>query len=131
MGLLDRTVLWMFAITALSNSAYALIAPFLPFEFERLDIPLSVVGYIFSVYSLAVILSSPLIGKMIQNYGRRSIMRLGIQMMGFSFILFSLLSHVRVKSYYITAAIMIRFIQGFASSCIQTTCYSIATNFYP
>ncbi len=67
----DLTIISMFAITALSNSAYALIAPFLPFEFEKKSIDQSLVGYIFSIYSVAVIISSPLIGKMIKNRGRR------------------------------------------------------------
>jgi len=35
MGFLDVTIISMFSITALSNSAYAIIAPFLPFEFEK------------------------------------------------------------------------------------------------
>lgn len=65
MGFLDVTITSMFAITALSNSAYAIIAPFLPFEFEKKQIPQSLIGYIFSIYSLAVIISSPLIAKII------------------------------------------------------------------
>ena len=39
MGFFDVTIFSMFAITALSNSAYAIIAPFLPFEFEKKKIP--------------------------------------------------------------------------------------------
>lgn len=38
MAFLDLTIISMFAITALSNSAYALIAPFLPFEFEKKEV---------------------------------------------------------------------------------------------
>lgn len=39
MGFLDVTIVSMFTITALSNSAYAIIAPFLPFELEMKGIP--------------------------------------------------------------------------------------------
>jgi len=73
MGFLDVTIISMFSITALSNSAYAIIAPFLPFEFEKKGINQSMIGYIFAIYSLAVIFSSPFIGKMISRYGRRPI----------------------------------------------------------
>jgi len=65
MGFWDKSIVSMFIITALSNSAYAIIAPFLPFEFEKKGISQSYIGYIFSVYSLAVIITSPLIGKLI------------------------------------------------------------------
>lgn len=71
MVFLDTTIVSMFVITALSNSAYAIIAPFLPFEFERKNIDLSLIGYIFSVYSVSVIISSLYIGKMITKLGRR------------------------------------------------------------
>lgn len=32
---IDATVISILSITAMANSAYAIIAPFLPFEFER------------------------------------------------------------------------------------------------
>lgn len=131
MGFLDVTIISMFAITALSNSAYAIIAPFLPFEFEKKNINQSFIGYIFAIYSVAVIFSSPFIGKLISKKGRRPIILLGVSLMGISFLLFSTLSYVDDTATYIITVFLIRLIQGFSSSCIQTTCYSICTNFYP
>jgi MFS family permease len=52
-------------VSFLSNSAYALIAPFLPFLFAEQGIPLGFMGYIFSMYSIAVIICSPLVGGML------------------------------------------------------------------
>jgi MFS family permease len=131
MGIIDATIFSMFVITALSNSAYAIIAPFLPFEFEKKGISQSMVGYIFSIYSVAVIVSSPLIGKMLGRFGRRTIIQMGVLLMGLSFILFSGLNYLSNTTLYIVLVSTVRLLQGFASSCIQTTSYSICTNFYP
>ena len=59
----DLVVLGMMFIITLSNSAYSIIAPFMPFEFQNKGVDLSLMGYIFSIYSLAVIIASPLYGK--------------------------------------------------------------------
>ena len=62
---IDGLVISILSITALANSAYAIIAPFLPFEFKRKGIDQDWIGYIFSIYSVAVIFGSPLVGTMI------------------------------------------------------------------
>ena len=59
-------------ITGLSNSAYALIAPFLPIELVRVNVPVYLFGYIFSTYSLAVILCSPMTGYLLTKFRRRN-----------------------------------------------------------
>ena len=51
--------------TLISNTAYALVAPFLPLEFEHKGISSSMVGFIFAVYSLAVIFCSPMVSKLV------------------------------------------------------------------
>ena len=86
MGLLDLTITSTFVIIALANSAYAIVAPFLPFEFERKGVDSSLMGYIFAIYSLAVILVSPMIGKLIKKFGRRNLITFGIFLMGISFM---------------------------------------------
>ena len=64
----DCALISMCLITMLSNSAYALIAPFLPIEMMTLGIPVYMFGYIFSMYSLAVILCSPIVGFLLQKF---------------------------------------------------------------
>jgi MFS family permease len=115
----------------MANSAYAIIAPFLPFEFQRKGIDETWMGYIFSIYSVAVILCSPMVGKMIGYLGRRNLIVFGMTMMGFSFIFFGAISSIEHKPVFITLALIIRFLQGFSSSLIQTTMYSLGTNFFP
>lgn len=128
---IDGLVISILSITALSNSAYAIIAPFLPFEFKRKGIDQDWIGYIFSIYSVAVIFGSPLVGHMIVVLGRRNIIVFGMFCMGASFIVFGLISDTQNKATFIGLSLLNRFLQGLSSCMIQTTMYSISTNFYP
>jgi hypothetical protein len=44
---LDLTLFSICLVSALSNCGYALIAPFLPLEFESKGVSLTLMGYIF------------------------------------------------------------------------------------
>jgi len=68
----DFTLCCLATITLLSNSAYSIIAPFLPIELKNMGIPIDYFGYIFSMYSVSVILGSPLIGYLLTKFPRRS-----------------------------------------------------------
>ena len=109
MGFIDKTIISMFGITALSNSAYALIAPFLPFQFEQKGLSQSLIGYIFAVYSIAVIFCSPLVGMVIPKIGRRNLIQIGTLMQGIAFTAFALSKHVENKTMYTIATLSIRF----------------------
>ena len=84
----DRKVVWILICTLISNSAYALIAPFLPLEFKEKGISGEMIGLMFAIYSVAVILSSPLVGKMVHCAGQTNLICLGIATMGLAFICF-------------------------------------------
>jgi len=58
----SMTLLSLCMIVGMSNSAYALIAPFQPLYLAKIGANPALNGYIFSTYSLAVILCSPVIG---------------------------------------------------------------------
>ena len=65
----DKLVLWILFANLVSNSAYALCAPFLPLEFERKGLAGTNVGLIFALYSVAVVIVSPLVGKTVDRVG--------------------------------------------------------------
>jgi len=71
------------------------------------------------------------VGKMINIIGRRNLIIFGMGLMGISFLMFGLISNIENKIVFITLALLNRFLQGFSSSLIQTTMYSICTNFFP
>jgi len=51
--------------------------------------------------------------------------------MGTSFVVFGLISELNHKQLFITLSLLNRFLQGLSSSLIQTSLYSICTNFFP
>ena len=87
--MIDPKVLWILICTLISNSAYALIAPFLPLEFKDKGISGETIGLIFAIYSVAVIVCSPLVCKALLKVGNTNMISLGITTMGVSFLFFS------------------------------------------
>ena len=89
MRVIDRTIASVLLVTGLSNCAYALIAPILPFVLDRKGISQRWSGYIFSILPIAVVMSSPLISKLMSRVRRRMILRFGITLMGISYAMFA------------------------------------------
>ena len=127
----ERKIVWILFCTLISNSAYALIAPFLPLEFKDKGISGQLIGLMFAIYSVAVIRCSPLVGKAIQCVGNTNMISLGILVMGLAFVCFGLIEALETEAMVLTVGFTLRFIQGASSAFVQTTCYSIATNDFP
>ena len=81
------TIVWICICTLISNSAYALIAPFLPIELEHKGVVGGWVGAIFGVYSISVVLASVALGNFINSVGSANLIALGIFFMGTTFVL--------------------------------------------
>ena len=62
------------AVNLLSNSEYGFIAPFLPSKLVDHGVPLYMFGFIFSIYSVSVILCSTIVGYMLNHYKRTKIL---------------------------------------------------------
>jgi MFS family permease len=115
----DFCIISLCFIGMLSNSAYALIAPFLPLELAREGVPMELFGYIFSMYSLAVIICSPLIGYFLTRFKRRNFIQFGLFTMSLAMFGFAYAKDIG-RSYggFLSVAFISRFIQGFSSSAI-------------
>ena len=98
-------------LTALTNSSYAIIAPFIPFEFKRKGVSQHWIGYIFSAYSVAVIFCSPCVGHMTSKFGRRNLIQFGMFLMGASFVVFGAISEIDDnKELFIILSLINRFL---------------------
>ena len=86
------------------------------------------IGLIFAIYSIAVIICSPLVGKTVEFVGNATMISLGISVMGLAFVLFGFIPDFDEISTILFVSFALRFLQGAASAFVQTTCYSIATN---
>ncbi|CAI2370042.1 unnamed protein product [Moneuplotes crassus] len=103
---------------------------FLQLEFGRYGIRLSTFGFIFAMFSAASMIGSLLVGKIMIVFGRKIILLLGIFIMGLCMALFSTISYLEDPSLVVFFCLVSRFVQGFTSSMIQTTCYSIISVIY-
>ena len=128
---MDRTIVWIMLCTLISNSAYAMIAPFLPIEFMDKGIEEEAIGLIFAIYSVAVIIFSPMVGKSVLTFGATNLIASGICGLGITFILFGLIDDMTSPEKIFMYGLILRFFQGMSSSLVQVTCYSIATNDFP
>ena len=120
----------MFFMAAISSAAYALIAPFMPFELKKKNIDQMWVGYIFSIYSCGVIIASPITGKLLPKFGSRTIIRTGVTFMGLSFFFFGACEYIDNVALYLITAMSVRFIEGFATSMMMVSFCSLCTNTY-
>ena len=108
--MVERKIVWIMLCTLISNSAYALIAPFLPLEFKEKGISGEMIGLMFAIYSVAVIICSPLVGKSVQYCGNTNMISLGIAIMGLAFVLFGLIPNMDSINLVLGVGFTLRFI---------------------
>lgn len=105
--------------------------PFLPLELELWGVSVSMIGYIFCMYSVAVIIGSPIVGKLMTTIGRRKILIFGLSFMGLAMIGFGTIPFSNSTFILTLLAFFFRFCQGIASCSIQTTSYAIVSMTFP
>jgi MFS family permease len=108
---MDAKIFWILFCTFISNLAYSVIAPFLPNEFVAKNISLTVIGLIFAVYSVAVIIWSPIVGDKILlgcEADPKKVIVWGMILMGICFFLFGFIDYIESNNFLIAAGIIIR-----------------------
>ena len=126
----DVLQLILLLIIMCSNSVYALASLFLPIVFDDKAVPGFWVGMVFSMYSIMVVVMSPIIGKIVSRVGFANLIAFGLICMGISIIPIGYLVEIENDYYTIALGIVLRTLQGAASSSINTSCYSLAANKY-
>ena len=86
---------------------------------------------VFALYSVALIFFSPLVGKVVDRWGHKNLLSIGIGFMGLAFVFFGFIEVMDNKPGILVLGCVLRFLQGMASAFVQTTCYTIATNDFP
>ena len=108
--MVERKIVWIMICTLISNSAYALIAPFLPLEFKAKHISGEMIGMMFAIYSVAVIVCSPFVGKTVQYVGNTNMISLGIAVMGLAFVTFGIVPNMDSVPHVLALGFTLRFI---------------------
>ena len=128
---IDEGIILIICSSLLASSAYALIAPFFPLELEEKGVDEKYIGMIFSIYSIAVIIFSPPVGRCLEYVGYSNMLLSGLTLMGIDFILFGLIGSMQSADSVLYLALFLRFLQGTAVAMTYTTIYAIITNKYP
>ena len=106
----DLLEFWVLFTNLASNSAYALCAPFLPLEFDKKGIEGAYVGMVFALYSVAVIFVSPFVGKVVDSWGHKNLLSVGIGFMGLAFIFFGFIERLDSKPGLLILGCVLRFL---------------------
>ena len=130
MGCCDGTLVLLCMIVICTNSVYALASLFLPVVFREREVAGFWVGLVFSMYSIAGILISPVIGKIIHKIGSSNFIAFGLTLMGLAIIPISSLTKIENDSGAVAFALLLRAMQGTASASINTTNYGMAATKY-
>jgi MFS family permease len=120
----------LYTIIILTNSVYSLASLFLPSVFKEKAVPGVWVGLVFSMYSIAVVLVSPIVGILVTRMGFANLLALGLVIMGTSIIPVGFLPDIEDDNASIALGIFLRALQGTASALINATCFSLAANKY-
>ena len=114
----EKLVYWILFTNLVSNSAYALCAPFLPLEFERKMLAGAYVGMVFALYSVAVVIISPLVGKTVDRIGHKNLLSGGIGVMGIAFVCFGFIETMESRVNILVLGFILRFLQALASAFV-------------
>lgn len=88
------TIIMLYLVMIISSSFYALSAPFLPPVFEEKKIRNEYVGVVFATFSIALIIFSPHVGRMIDIFGQPNLLGFALIIMGLSNLFFGFVEGV-------------------------------------
>ena len=108
----SQTELLLYLVMILSSAFYALSAPFLPIMFDQKNISGEYVGFVFAAFSVALIIFSPQIGRMIERFGQPNLLGFGLTLMGLSVISFGFVESLNDPATIIIMSLFLRFVQG-------------------
>jgi len=118
-------------INLVANSAYSSIAPFYPYEAVKKGLPSSVLGFIFSGYSISMCVFAPLFSHMLSKIGRRNVLILGCLGESIAMFCFGLFIYIDNPLTYGILSFLCRFIEGFGNGCLNSATSSIISYNYP
>ena len=108
----NTLIVWLMVTNTLAQSVYSICAPFLPREFELKGLSTGYAGLVFSIYSLGLIIVSPLVGKTVDRIGHKNIMSGGIGVMGLAYVCFGFIEIMTNRVNIMVISIVVRFMHG-------------------
>lgn len=124
-------VILICTVNLLSNSAYSSIAPFYPNEAISKGVDESMLGFVFSCYSLAMFVFSPFFKSMLDKWGSKKVLMLGLITQGIAMIIFGLFDYLQSATWYLATSMFCRFLQGFGNGCLNSGTSNLMMNAFP
>lgn len=118
-------------VNLLSNSAYSSIAPFYPNEAVSKGVDPSMLGFVFSCYSLAMFIFSPFYKSMLDKWGSKPVLIVGLITQGISMVIFGLFDYLESPAWYLGTSMFCRFLQGFGNGCLNSGTSNLMMNAFP
>lgn len=110
----------MCAVNLLANSAYSSIAPFYPNEAISKGVPEILLGFVFSGYSVSMVIFSPLFSKLLYTKGCRTVITIGCLAEGIAMCVFGTFHFIESGAIFAICSILCRFIEGFGNGCLNS-----------
>jgi MFS family permease len=108
-----------------ANSAYSSIAPFFPQAAIDKGLPKDVLGYIFSGYSLSMVIFSPLLSRLLSKYGKKKVLVMGLLCESIAMLAFATFNRIQEPVAYGILCFVCRVIEGFGNGCLNSATSSI------
>ncbi|CAD8201037.1 unnamed protein product [Paramecium pentaurelia] len=109
----------------------SLIAPFYPTYAQKFDVTGSLLGLIFGINPIGGMLSSLIVGKILNNNNQTNLLSLGMLIQSIGLFCYPLLTLTTDRTIFITISLLGRFISGFGSQTFLTPLYAAIPQKYP
>ncbi len=123
--------LTMFLTNTLAFVTFGLIAPLFPEEAAAKGVSYTIQGWIFGVYALAAIITSPLVGKLMPYIGVRWTFMTGALSVSIWNILFGFLPWIEDRTLFIVSCFVCRIGMAFGTVAISISIFVIVTLTWP
>jgi len=94
---MDKALITLYGIQIIINAGYSILAPFYPLEAFKRDGTNFLVGTIFSVHALTSFISSLILGKFLNFFGKRNLILIGTILFICGMVSFGLIYFVSSK----------------------------------
>lgn len=109
----------------------SLQAPFFPKEAEDKGATPTEYGLVFGVYELAIIFTSPIVGKLVGRSPPKLWIQFGLLLTGLTTIIFGFLDRVSDGKCFIILAFFIRILEGIGAASFTTPSYTATAEEFP
>lgn len=114
----------------MANSAYSSIAPFFPAEALAKGLHESLLGIIFSGYSISMVVFAPLFAKMMTKMGKKNVLLVGCLCESIAMFSFGLFDYIQNPVAYGILCFFCRVVEGFGNGCLNSATSSIICTYY-